>query len=68
MLVLTRQKGQKIIIQLGGEKLVLSVFEIRGDKVKLAFDAPESIHILREELLDQVKKENKSASGLNLTM
>ena len=49
MLVLTRKVGEKIII---GD-IVVTVTEIRGDRVRLGIDAPRSINIARGELLDK---------------
>lgn len=45
MLVLSRSIGQQISI---GENIVLSVVEIRGDKVRLGFDAPAEVPIVRD--------------------
>jgi len=44
--------------------LVLTLVEVRGDKVRLGFDAPESVKIIREELAKQVADETKSAAKL----
>jgi carbon storage regulator len=46
MLVLSRKKDERIFI---GE-VVLTLVEIRGDKVRLGFEAPKDVVILREEL------------------
>ena len=64
MLILTRQKDQKIIVEIGGQRMTITLAEIRGDKVRLGFDAPESFKILRQELLDSVVQENRSSSQL----
>lgn len=48
MLILSRKKDQKIII--GDQKIVLTVVEIRGDRVRLGFEADKSIPIDREEV------------------
>ena len=47
MLVLTRKVDEKILI---GD-IVVTVTEIRGDRVRLGIDAPRSINIVRGELL-----------------
>lgn len=47
MLVLTRRPGEKIVI---GDGITLTVVEVQGNKVRLAFDAPEQVRILRAEL------------------
>ena len=47
MLVLARKRGQKVKLD-GG--ITISVVAIRGDKVRLGFDAPRDVNIWREEL------------------
>ena len=47
MLVLSRKKGERTMI---GDRIVLTVVEIRGDRVRLAFDAPSEVSIHREEI------------------
>ncbi len=49
MLVLTRKPGEKIVIA-GG--ITLTVVSVIRNKVRLAFDAPDHVGILRAELLD----------------
>ena len=47
MLVLSRKPGEKVVI---GNSITLTVVEVRGDRVRLAFDAPDQVRILRAEL------------------
>jgi carbon storage regulator CsrA len=47
MLVLTRKKQDHIHI---GDSIVLTVLEVRGNKVRLGLDAPANVRILRAEL------------------
>ena len=49
MLVLTRKVDEKIVI---GD-IVVTVIEIRGDRVRLGIDAPRSVNIMRSELLSK---------------
>ena len=51
MLVLSRKIGQRIVI---GEDIEVTVVEVRRDRVKLAFQAPLSVSIHREEVLRQI--------------
>ena len=46
-----------------GDNIVVMVVEIRGDKVRLAFDAPKDIIIHREEVYLQVQEEKKNAKS-----
>jgi carbon storage regulator len=47
MLALSRKPGEKVVI---GNGITLTVVEVRGDRVRLAFDAPDHVRILRAEL------------------
>ena len=47
MLVLSRKPGEKLVIGNGITVIVVSVI---GNKVRLAFDAPDQFRILRAEL------------------
>jgi carbon storage regulator len=48
MLVLTRKLLERIHI---GDSVVVTVLEIRGNKVRIGIDAPNEIAVLRAELL-----------------
>ena len=48
MLVLSRKPGEKVVI---GNSITLTVVSVLGTKVRLAFDAPDQVRILRVELL-----------------
>ena len=50
MLALSRKPGEKVVI---GNGITLTVVEVRGDRVRLAFDAPDQVRILRAELARQ---------------
>jgi carbon storage regulator len=47
MLVLTRKIGQQVVV--AGD-IEVSVVEIKGNKVRLAFRAPDDVQIRRKEL------------------
>ncbi len=53
MLVLKRKVGERIII---GENIIVQVVEVEGKSVKIGIEAPKSISIVREELLERVKQ------------
>jgi len=48
MLVLTRKAGQSILIS---GRITLTVNRIAGNRVALAFDAPQDVQIRRSELV-----------------
>jgi carbon storage regulator len=47
MLVLSRKRGEKILIS---EGIVITVAEVAGGRIRLAFEAPDHVRILRAEL------------------
>jgi carbon storage regulator len=70
MLVLSRHKGERIVI---GNDIVLTVVEIRGDRVRLGFTGPQEVPIHREEVFQRLAQEQQSrdaeqhcVSGLGL--
>jgi carbon storage regulator len=48
MLVLARRVGEKIVI---ADDIVITIVEIERDKVRIGFEAPLDVQILRNELL-----------------
>lgn len=49
MLVLTRRPGERIILS-GDGRTVVTIVEVRGEAVRLGFDAPLDVAIDREEI------------------
>lgn len=62
MLVLSRQRDESIII---GDNIVITVVDIRGDKVRLGIQAPTEIPVHRQEVYEAIQRENLRASGLD---
>ncbi|ADL08333.1 carbon storage regulator CsrA [Thermosediminibacter oceani] len=60
MLVLSRKKEEKILI---GSDIVITIVDIEGDRVKLGINAPPGAKILRAELYEEIKEENRGANG-----
>jgi carbon storage regulator len=52
MLVLSRKRDQQIII---GDGIVITVVEIRGDKVRLGIEAPTEVSVHRKEVYEAIK-------------
>lgn len=50
-LVLSRRKSEKITLLCKNVPIEVVVVEIRGDKVRLGFDAPKHVEIFRNEIL-----------------
>ncbi len=51
MLVLNRKRGERVCI---GDGVVVTVLEVRGDRVKLGFAGPPEIPIHREEIHQRI--------------
>ncbi len=62
MLVLTRKRGEELII---GDSIVITVVEIRGDKVRLGIDAPHEIPVHRREVYDAIERRAAQRSAEN---
>ena len=60
MLVVTRQKNERVII--GEKDVIITVVEIRGNKVRLGIHAAPDVPIHREEVYVAIKRD-----GGNLT-
>ncbi len=60
MLVLTRKAGEGIII---GKDIILKVFKLEGDRVRIGIEAPKTTKVLRLELYEDVSKENIKATN-----
>ena len=58
MLVLSRKKGESIIID--GE-IEVKVISVDGDLVKLGIEAPKSVSIHRQEVYRAIQEENQAA-------
>lgn len=61
MLVLSRQRDESIII---GDNIVITVVDIRGDKVRLGINAPTEIPVHRQEVYEAIQRENLKAAGV----
>jgi carbon storage regulator len=61
MLVLSRQRDESIII---GDNIVVTIVDIRGDKVRLGIDAPTEIPVHRREVFEAIQRENMQASQM----
>ena len=53
MLVLSRKRNESIIID---GNIVVTVVDIRGDKVRLGIEAPREVPVHRSEVYDALKK------------
>jgi carbon storage regulator len=61
MLVLSRQRDESIMI---GDNIVVTIVDIRGDKVRLGINAPSEIPVHRQEIYEAIQRENRRAAGI----
>ena len=62
MLVLSRHRDESIMF---GDDVVITIVDIRGDKVRLGIDAPQDIPVHRREVYEAIKRENQKASKVD---
>ncbi len=60
MLVLSRKKNESIVIN---NDIVVTVIEIRGDKVRLGIVAPKEVPVHRQEVYDAIHGTSGAASN-----
>ena len=58
MLILTRRVGESIVV---GDDIVLTVFEVRGDAVRIGIEAPRSVKVNRKEIYEEIQRSNAQA-------
>jgi carbon storage regulator len=59
MLVLSRKRDERIVI---GDNIVITVVEVRGDKVRLGIEAPSEVPVHRQEVLDAMRRSSDPQS------
>lgn len=60
MLVLSRHKNESIIIN---HNIVVTVVEVRGDKVRLGILAPSDVPVHREEVERAIQREQQQGDS-----
>lgn len=58
MLVLTRKKGESIMI---GDQIELVILGTDGDTVKVGIAAPKEVEVYRKEVYQTIKQANQEA-------
>jgi carbon storage regulator len=61
MLVLSRQRDESIII---GDNIVVTIVDVRGDKVRLGIEAPREVSVHRREVYEAIQRENQQAAKI----
>jgi carbon storage regulator len=59
-LILSRHRDERIFI---GDNITITVVEIRGNKVRLAVEAPAEIRVHREEVYRAIERDGQREKG-----
>ncbi|MCA8987110.1 MAG: carbon storage regulator CsrA [Planctomycetaceae bacterium] len=57
MLVLSRKKNESIVID---DRIVISIIDVRSDKVRIGIEAPKDVTIHRSEIYQAIKAQANS--------
>jgi len=57
MLVLTRKLDEQIMI---GGNIIITIVDIRGDRVRIGIEAPKDVSVHREEVYMAIQREKLS--------
>ena len=60
MLVLSRKKGESIII---GDHIEVTIVAVEGDMVRLGIRAPREVEVHRQEIYAAIQESNKEAAA-----
>jgi carbon storage regulator len=59
MLILSRYREEAIQI---GDEIIVTIVDIRGDKVRLGIEVPQNMPVHRQEVHDAIQRELRRAS------
>jgi carbon storage regulator len=58
MLVLSRKKNESIVIR---EDVVITVVDVRGDKVRIGIEAPKEVAVHRREVYEAIQQSQRQS-------
>jgi len=61
MLVLSRKKNEQIVI---GDDIVITIVDVRGDKVRIGIDAPAHVPVHRHEVFLALQQEAQATPAV----
>lgn len=60
MLILSRKVDEKIKI---GTDITITLIGISGDQVKIGVEAPKNVKLFRQEVFDDIQRQNEAAAA-----
>jgi carbon storage regulator len=60
MLILSRKVDEKIKI---GTDITITLIGISGDQVKIGVEAPKNVKVFRQEVFDDIQRQNEAAAA-----
>ena len=64
MLVLSRKRNESIVIN---DDVMITVVEIRGDRVRLGIEAPKEVPVHRREIFEAIQRTQKVGNEVDKT-
>ena len=58
MLILSRKPGESIVID---GRIVVTIVRLEGEMVKVGIEAPREVPVHRQEVYDEIQRNNKEA-------
>ena len=56
MLILTRRVGETVMI---GNDVTVTILGVKGNQVRVGFNAPQDVAVHREEIYERIKREQQ---------
>ena len=60
MIVIPRAKGESVVIS---DDIILTVIEVRGDKVRLGIEHPKGVTVHRREIYEAILSQQEVGQG-----
>ena len=56
MLILTRRKGEALVI---GDEVTVTVLSVQGNQVRIGINAPKDVAVHREEIWEKIRDQDE---------
>jgi carbon storage regulator len=60
VIVIPREKGESLVIR---DDIILTVIEVRGDKVRLGIEHPKGVTVHRQEVYEAIQSRQEVGQG-----